>query len=457
MKQLSVSKIVLLLLLVTLVWVNFNISNWKHPDKVIAWDVKSYYAYLPAAFIYKDLTLLFREQKPEYIDWFWPRKAPNGSLVIYTTMGMSILYSPFFFLAHCYTLLTTPEEANGYTINYSFMLVMSTIFYVFIGLFYMRKLLLKYFEDKTVAFALVGIFLGTNLFCYATTESVISHAYSYSLISVFLFYTDCWYRNPSVRDSIFIGVLAGLISLIRPTNIVVVLLFIFWSWSGLKEFSERFRLFIRHTGKILIIVLSAFLIWLPQLIYWKCLTGQWLYFSYGSSASFFFGNPQIFNVLFSFRNGLFIYTPLMLAAVIGIPFLISSYRKFLIPVLLYFVISLYIISSWWCWWYGGAFGARSFVDSYAVYAIPLSAIFQKTLSGKRLVKIGLFTLYGTLIIINLFFTYKYRYGSIHYDSMTREALFDSFWRLRPRATFYDKLEIPDYIKAEKGIYEIEQK
>jgi hypothetical protein len=321
----------------------------------------------------------------------------------------------------------------------------------------MRKLLLKYFEDKTVAFALVGIFLGTNLFCYSTFESVMSHAYSYSLISVFLYYTDCWYRNPSVRDSIFIGVLSGLISLVRPTNIVVAFLFIFWSWGGLKEFSERSGLFSKNAGKIIIIVVSAFLIWVPQLMYWKYLTGHWLYFSYGSAASFFFGNPQIFNVLFSFRNGLFIYTPLMLAAIIGIPFLTSQYRKFLVPVLLYFVISVYIISSWWCWWYGGAFGARSFVDSYAVYAIPLCVIFQRTLSGKRLVKIILFTLYGCLIIINLFFTYKYHYGSIHYDSMTSKALFDSFWRFRPGATFYDKLEIPDYKKAEKGIYEIKKK
>jgi len=49
--------------------------------------------------------------------------------------------------------------------------------------------------------------------------------------------------------------------------------------------------------------------------------------------------------------------------------------------------------------------------------------------------------------------YKYRYGSIHYDSMTREALFDSFWRLKPSSTFYEKLKRPDYEKARQGIYE----
>ncbi len=39
--------------------------------------------------------------------------------------------------------------------------------------------------------------------------------------------------------------------------------------------------------------------------------------------------------------------------------------------------------------------------------------------------------------------------------MTREAYFDSFWRARPSATYYDKLRKPDYKLAKKGIYKYE--
>ena len=60
------------------------------------------------------------------------------------------------------------------------------------------------------------------------------------------------------------------------------------------------------------------LVWVPQMIYWKEMTGRWLYFSYGSDERFFFGDPAIIKGLFSYRKGLFIYTPLLLFAFAGV-------------------------------------------------------------------------------------------------------------------------------------------
>jgi len=452
MKKFSLSKITLFLFLVTLVWVSFNLSDWRKYNRVIVWDVKSYYAYLPVTFIYKDLTFSFRQEKPEYSDWFWPFRAPNGGQVIVTSMGMSILYSPFFFMAHYYTLLTSPEKATGYSIPYKFMLVMSTIFYAFLGLFCLRKLLLRFFNDTISAFVLIAVFLGTNLFCYSTTHAVMSHAYSFCLITIFVLFVDKWYDHPNVKNSVILGLTGGLISLIRPTNIIIIVLFLFWNWNGFALIRTRFQFLFKHSMLILIIFLTAFLVWFPQLVYWKSLTGHWLYYSYGTDNQFFFNNPQWIKVLFSFRNGWFIYSPIMLVAVFGIFFMIRNYRKLFFPVLLYFILNLYIISSWWCWWYGGSYGLRAFIDSYAVYALPLGVVFQRTAAAKKIYRYFLFSFYFILIILCQFLSYKYRYGSIHYDSMTRAALFDSFWSLRPKASFNEKLEVPDYDLAKMGIY-----
>ena len=60
--------------------------------------------------------------------------------------------------------------------------------------------------------------------------------------------------------------------------------------------------------------LMVVLVWVPQMIYWNEMTGHWLYFSYGSDERFFFGDPAIIKGLFSYRKGLFIYTPLLLFA-----------------------------------------------------------------------------------------------------------------------------------------------
>jgi hypothetical protein len=452
MRILSYSKVSILLLVIILLWANFSLAEWKKKEAVITWDVKSYYAYLPAIFIYKDITLSFRDQKPEYAEWFWPTIAPNGNMVIVTTMGLSILYSPFFFIAHFLTQLINPGDANGFTSNYIFMLVMSTVFYVILGLLFLRKMLLRYFNEGITALILITISLGTNLFCYSTIESAMSHAYSFSLVAIFLYYTELWGQSSSAKNSILLGLTSGLITLIRPTNIIIGLLFLLWKTNSLKEIAERLKLIMKHLVKILLIILFAFIVWIPQLIYWRHITGNWFHFSYGSSAGFFFGNPQVLDVLFSFRNGLFVYTPIMLVALFGM-FLIIRTSTNALAIISYFVLNVYVISSWWCWWYGGAFGGRSFIDSYAIYAIPLGVVYQRTSFLKIAKRIILYFVFGAFIVINVFFTYKYLYGSIHFDSMTPEALFDSFWRLRPRTSFYEKLAIPDYEKAEKGIYE----
>ena len=59
----------------------------------------SYYSYLPALFIYKDLKFHFLEKSKinfKAKHQFWPETAPNGNKVIKTTIGMSVLYFPFF-------------------------------------------------------------------------------------------------------------------------------------------------------------------------------------------------------------------------------------------------------------------------------------------------------------------------------------------------------------------------
>ena len=64
---------------------------------VIEWDVISYYSYLPATFIYGDVTLGFLDDKDfKYYAKFWPVELEDGNRLILTSMGLSVLYSPFF-------------------------------------------------------------------------------------------------------------------------------------------------------------------------------------------------------------------------------------------------------------------------------------------------------------------------------------------------------------------------
>ena len=61
-KKISFSKIVFWLLLVSMLYSVFSLKRWSMAEtnaKIINWDVTSYYSYLPAAFIYHDITFEF--------------------------------------------------------------------------------------------------------------------------------------------------------------------------------------------------------------------------------------------------------------------------------------------------------------------------------------------------------------------------------------------------------------
>ena len=209
-------------------------------------------------------------------------------------------------------------------------------------------------------------------------------------------------------------------------------------------------------ARLAIIVSAAFLVWVPQLIYWKEMTGQWLYFSYGSDERFFFADPAIIQGLFSWRKGLFLYTPLMIMAFAGIIALWKRRSPHALPVTLFVPLNIYIIFSWWCWWYGGGFGQRAFIDSYVLMAVATAALLTPGMATRNTGEIkwtqrltlAAFLLFTSLGILQ---NIQYYNGAIHWDSMTREAYLDSFGRLKPSARFYDLLEAPDYDRAREGL------
>jgi hypothetical protein len=194
----------------------FTSRLWRRENSVIYWDVVSYYAYLPAIFIFDDIRLEKEESYENGI--FWPESAPNGGNVIKTTMGMSFLYAPFFFAGHIYASLSD-YPAYGFSVPYKIALLTGALFYLSVALIFMRKILKKFFPDIVAAVTIVAIVLGTNLAYYAGREGTMSHLYSFTLFSVFVWLTIRWHEEPGTWLLLALGALAGLITLIRPTNI----------------------------------------------------------------------------------------------------------------------------------------------------------------------------------------------------------------------------------------------
>ncbi len=427
----------------------FNVRFWNQGKGTIYWDTISYYAYLPAAFIHKDLSLEFiHDGKDDYGNQFWPETTTDGKFVIKTSMGLSFLYSPFFFAAHAYANLTD-YNPNGFTKPYQVAMEFSSIFYLIFGLFFLVKILRRYFKEWVVAITILAIGLGTNLMAYTTREATMSHSFSFSLITIFIWLTIKWHERKGWGLSILTGLFFGLIFLIRPTNIVVFLIFIFYGISSVKDIPPKMKVLLSNWKWMLIIVIFTIIVWMPQFTYWKFTTGNWLFFSYTNDEGFFWAHPVIWKGLFGIRKGFFIYTPIMLFAMWGMFYLKKSALDFSMAVPLVFILTTYIILSWWTWWYGGSFGMRPYIDYYGLLAIPMAAFLQKMVQFRKLFRYLTISAFTLTFLLGIYFYIKYYYFSLHHDAMTWKAMKYSFFKIHPDGKYYQLLESPDYEKAKK--------
>ncbi len=449
------SKITIFLIIISVIWVKLNVKPWAK-GKIIDWDIVDYYDYLPALFIENDWTLSFVKKNEEYYynnHIYWPQKTSEGNYVIKMSMGLSYLYLPFFWIGHLEAKIKG-LPTDGFSQPYHKWIYLSAVFYFFIGLWFLRLFLLRWFRDKVVAIAIILLVLATNLFYYATHESAMSHVYTFSLFSVLIYLWDRWFAYNKLLTGMFIGFISGLIVLIRPINIIPVVVFpLFYNLIDIKQIKDRVVYLLTQYQQIILMVFFAILPWIPQFYYWHLNTGQWFYYSYGDE-KFFFLKPQIINGLWSYRKGWLLYNPLMYLTILGIPVLWKYRRSLFWSYVIIFPLYIYVVFSWWCWWYGGSYGGRAMIDIYPVLIFALAAIIDRIFNLERSLR---FFKYVSmipafmLIYWNILQIIQYRHTFLHYDSMTKEA----YWKLfgKPALSdtaYWSLLSPPDYEKAKRG-------
>ncbi|MBI4930566.1 MAG: hypothetical protein HY841_07380 [Bacteroidetes bacterium] len=448
--KIQLSTLAIGIVALTCLLIDFSLKNWEKQDRVIEWDIHSYYGYLPELFIYDDIKLEKSDYKladDSYL--FWPVLTEDGKKVERMSMGTAILYSPFFFVAHAFASVTDYPE-DGFSEPYKIFLLLSSVFYLIIGLGYLQKILIHYnFSDKLIAIVILLIGLGTNLLCYSSQSAPMSHVYSFCLFSIFIYYTIQWYQRQSIKNTIVLGLSFGLISLIRPSNAVIMIFFVLYSVSILTDLKQRIVFFWKRWFLLLVLSFFVVLIWIPQCIYWKTVTGHFIYYSYTDNG-FFFGHPVIYDGLFSFRKGWLVYTPMMGFALIGIFFLKNALKKLRVAIVVFMTLNIYIIFSWWCWWYGGTLGQRSFIESYCLLAIPLASFILFLSEKKWFYQIAFYCLALFFIWLNIFQTYQFEFHSLHHDGMTQELYFKQFGKMERVEGFDSMVHWPNYDEAKKG-------
>ncbi len=344
-------------------------------------DARGYYEYLDWGLRGKDINY---ESNNSY-------KRGNKRILKYT-YGTALFQLPFY----CAASALQKKEQNSFIYSTTDDVLMSigASVYISLALLLLYQLLGKFTSlNHTKYLVLTCIYLATNLFHYSAIELMMSHLYSFLTITGYLYFAMHYVDTKNRKHYLLSLCFLFLIISIRPFNAVIVIPIIVYLYLQMKSLWPVFF--------SIVTIAFAFLI---QLILWRLQCGGWTFASYDGEG-FYWTHPQIINVLLSFRKGLFIYSPIIFIAFIGLFIGIRSSFKTSVMLLSVFLIFTYTVSCWWHWPYGDSFGHRAFIDLYPLLAIGLINIIDhcKKLFQKKL----LLLVFLLCILLNLFQTWQF--------------------------------------------------
>jgi len=393
--------------------------KWQqaNSEATISWDASGYYWYLPSFLIYHDAK--HQSFKDSVLDKYHPTYDPqqifmdsaSGNYIMKYSSGMAVMELPFFTAAH---VLAKPlgYPADGFSKPYQLAIQIGGIFMALLGLWFFRKFLKLYYSDCVVALVLLILVLGTNYLNYAGIEIGMCHNWLFTIYVFLLLATHSYYLSPRPRYAIAIGLLVGLATLTRPTEIISCLIPLLWGLNSLSvaAIKERLSFLGKHWQQLLLTIVCAAAVISIQLIYWKYASGRWVVYSY-QDQGFSWRHPHVYVYALSFKSGWLTYTPMMVLAFIGvIPFMKNGKNK--VAILAFFALNYYIVSAWDIWWYGG----RAMVQSYPILMVPIAALIEAT-TRKRLLQVVLIPLMLVFVFMNVWITWAEHRNGIYVPDM----------------------------------------
>ena len=446
----------LLLMLIYMRHISLPDYDWK--CELFA-DQSGYYVYLPATFIYhfsgSDLPVNIVEKTGLGF-----KIDSTGKIITKYTYGIALLQLPIFLFIHALAHISH-LPTDGFSHLYQEIPNIAVWLYTMLAFLISLKLLQNYFSRKISIIALYVVFLGTNWYYYVVDSTGMSHAYSAFLIAWLFFLIKRMADNRDfIRVLTFLQIffILGLITVIRPTNVLVfpIIMYISFSKVHFKNSLQKFisKILLRRTILVKLFgsaFVSFFIAWLPQLLYWKYTFNSYLTYSYGDEGFIYKYNPQFFHLWFSPDNGLFLYNPLYIVIVLIMIYLTINHNRIVRSLLFLFFILSYVFSSWHAVSYGCSYGQRNYVDFSIFWCLPIGFALEYFNKFQTKLKLILLSLAFICIVFNQFLIYNYNkcFFSSAWDYTEYFYYFSKHW-YKEEHWFNDELEVNsgnDFAKA----------
>jgi hypothetical protein len=247
---------------------------------------------------------------------------------------------------------------------------------VLVGWRYTYVLVARYTSVTAARLGTIVAVFATPLAWYTATQPFYQHGLAFCFVAILVENWDRTRGNDDWRRFLWLGVIGGLGATMREQEALYLLLpGCEAAWHVLRG-PNRARWLV---GGI-VLTLAFIVAFSPQLLVWRYYTGSAL--TPAQVEPLRWSTPFIIVSLFSTRGGLFPWSPIAYAAVIGIAVAWRRAPVIVLSLLGAFVVELYVVSSAWVLTGGYGYGARRLSDCAVLIALAVALLWTK-LDGKR--------------------------------------------------------------------------
>ncbi len=393
------------------------------------YDGYGYYLYLPHLFNEGDLDIKqewAQKLQDEYCEGIYAYqivRTEKGKELNTYHLGQAFVELPSYVVGDLFARILG-HKTDGFSKPYYIAFILNALLFIFLGLLYLRKLLLFYFNDKTTAISILVLYLASNIYTTFFLQHDLQHLYLFALNAIFLYHTIQFIRDDSKKHLLISAIILGLTVAIRPTQ---VLLGLFPTILLISTYGVRWAFFKR----IWIYPVVGFLWNVPQIAYWWIIGGE-PFVPNLHSENIVLSDPNISDFLFSYKKGWLLYSPIFLLAFHGL-FILYRRNKALFWSCLFFLPTyVWVMSSWECWWYAQSYGSRVMVDVYPVVVILIGLSIS---DWKRLsIRIVGYTFIIGCSLLTMIQIHQGFKGYLSFDNMTKQH----YWYI------FGRINIPNY-------------